>query len=188
MRRALRRRRPESTAGATRPSAPNKVRIAVGFWTGLFLAHKISELRPQDEHVDLALITGVEDIDLQRRQANIGLRNRRPENLGLAGQRLNRVEFAIYGDTDYVAGHPAATTRRRYWDCDWITMVHAGTKSPSSAWLERHLERDAVLACNSPAALMAAVTTGTGLAVLPCCRASKVVLNPNRALASVIGC
>lgn len=146
----------------------HKVRIAVGFWIGLFLAHKVAELRPQDEHVDLALITGVEDLDLQRRQASFGLRNRRPENLGLAGQRLTRVEFAIYGDTDYVADNPSARARRRYWDCDWITLEHAGTKPSSSAWLERHLERDAVLACNSPAALMAAVTTGTGLAILPC--------------------
>ncbi|MCY6383199.1 LysR family transcriptional regulator [Hoeflea prorocentri] len=150
----------------TQPS--RKIRIAVGFWTGLFLAHKLSELRPKDGKADLVLITGIGEMDLQRRQANIGLRNRRPERLGLAGQRLVRVEFSIYGDKDYVETHPAAKARRRFWDCDWLTIFHDGPKPPSAAWLDTHLERDAVLTCNSPAALMAALTTGTGLAVLPC--------------------
>lgn len=150
----------------TQPS--RKIRIAVGFWTGLFLAHKLSELRPKEGKADLVLITGVGEMDLQRRQANVGLRNRRPERLGLAGQRLARVEFTIYGDRDYVEAHPAAKARRRFWDCDWISIFDDGPKPPSAAWLDRHLERDAVLACNSPAALMAALTTGAGLAVLPC--------------------
>ncbi|MCP4314975.1 MAG: LysR family transcriptional regulator [Hyphomicrobiales bacterium] len=146
----------------------HKVRIAVGFWTGLFLAHKMSELRPDDGKTDLALITGVSDIDLLRRQANIGVRNRRPVQSGLAGQKLTRVEFAIYGDADYVGANPHSKSHRRFWECDWLTILHSGTKPPSAAWLEAHLERDPVLTCNSAAALMAALTTGAGLAILPC--------------------
>ena len=145
-----------------RTSQSRKVRIAVGFWTGLFLAHKMAELRPRDGNTDLALITGVSDIDLLRRQANIGVRNRRPVQAGLAGRKLTRVEFAIYGDRDYVAANPHAKSRRRFWECDWITVTHAGAKPPSAAWLEAHLERDPVLTCNSAAALMAALTTGAG--------------------------
>ncbi|MEX3011869.1 LysR family transcriptional regulator [Hoeflea sp. TYP-13] len=145
-----------------------KVHIAVGFWTGLFLAHKIAELRPRKGDIELALITGVNDLDLLRHQADIGLRSRRPVQTGLTGQKLSRVEFAVYGDTDYVDANPLSKSHRRFWECDWITVLPSGTKPQSTAWLETHLEKDALLSCNSQAALMAAVSTGAGLAVMPC--------------------
>ena len=106
--------------------------------------------------------------NLSRREANLGLRNRRPETGGLAGRRLGPVAFAVYGAPALLEGDPAACNDQRFGECDWIILAQPGPMVPSAQWSERQPARKPRVACSDPQALLAAATAGAGLCVLPC--------------------
>ncbi len=148
------------------------VRIAAGAWTSAFIARHLRELRGGDRGDDrepnLELLTGAGMADLARREANLGIRNRRPGHAGLAGRRLGRVAFAVYGAPGLVAGRPETRDARRFEACDWVAFAPGGASVPSAAWLERQLRRPAALSCSAPRAVLDAALAGAGLSVLPC--------------------
>lgn len=144
------------------------VRIAAGAWTSEFLARNAGELRDGIDGPGFEILTGVDLADLNRREANLGIRNRPPDALGLAGRRIGPVAFAIYGTTGYLYEHPAAYDDRRYEDCDWVVFAPAGTGVPSALWLEQRLRRRPVLRCAAPQPVRDAAVAGVGLCVLPC--------------------
>ena len=147
-----------------------EVRIAAGPWTSLFAARHVTAFAQRDGAPSIAFVTGAATTDLLRREAHIGLRNRRPEASGLAGRRLARVAFAIYG-----AGKSAATEHHIAPDlasllerADWISLAASRTPVPSTIWLEQRLTRAPRVQCSTPDALLAAARAGAGLCVLPC--------------------
>lgn len=144
------------------------VRIAAGAWTGAFLARHGPQLIESKDAWSIEILIGAEQTDLTRREASLGLRNRRPKTAGLAGRRLARVEFAAYGAPDLVRGQPDAATAVRFGHSPWLSFSPAGTAVPSATWLEQRLERPAVLRCSAPHPLLEAAIAGVGLAVLPC--------------------
>jgi DNA-binding transcriptional LysR family regulator len=144
------------------------VRIAAGAWTGGFLARHSRKLLQGAGSPRLEIVTGSTMANLSRREANLGLRNRRPETGGLAGRRLGPVAFAVYGAPALLEGDPAACNDQRFGECDWIILAQPGPMVPSAQWLERQLARKPRVACSDPQALLAAATAGAGLCVLPC--------------------
>jgi DNA-binding transcriptional LysR family regulator len=106
--------------------------------------------------------------DIARREANLGIRNHRPTAPGLAGRRLVRVEFAVYGAPSYVAKHPEAYKESRFRRCEWLAFSPPGVSVPSAMWLEQRLECIALLRCSAPNPLLDAAISGAGLCVLPC--------------------
>jgi DNA-binding transcriptional LysR family regulator len=144
------------------------VRIAAGAWTSGFIARHSRELLQGAGSPRLEIVTGSAVADLSRRAANLGLRNRRPETGGLAGRRLGRVTFAVYGAPALLESDPAACDDQRFGECDWVILAQPGPTVPSAQWLERQLARKPRVACSDPQALLAAATAGAGLCVLPC--------------------
>ena len=145
-----------------------KVTIAAGHWTSLFLAKHLSKIQPAAGNINIEITTGMSFLDLQRRQANLGLRNQRPNTQGLAGQRLTKVAFAIYGSKAYVGDTPKAKTDLRFVDCNWVALTYSDIKPPSVTWLNNHLKTTPILTCSSPHALITSVKAGAGLCILPC--------------------
>ncbi len=144
------------------------VKIAAGAWTSAFIARHMSNLIDNNEGLTIEILTGAAPADLLRREGNLGLRNRRPETPGLAGRRLVRVEFAIYGEATLVRSCPEATEERRFAACHWIAFSPPGPKVASAVWLDQHLHREARLRCSTAQAVLEAALAGTGLCVLPC--------------------
>lgn len=144
------------------------VKIAAGAWTATFVARHISSLVSPDHPVRIELATAISQTDLLRRQANLGLRNRRPEAQGLAGQRLVRVEFAIYGSLPFIRDHREAIDQNRLQECAWIALSPSGPKPPSAVWLDDYLRYDPHIVCSSAQAMLEAALGGAGLCVLPC--------------------
>lgn len=144
------------------------VKIAAGAWTSAFIARHMSDLIDNCEDLSIEILTGTEPADLLRREANLGLRNRRPEALGLAGKLLVPVAFAVYGEKAFVRSRPEATDERRFVACRWITFSPPGPKAASAVWLDQHLHRDARLRCSTAHAVLEAAQAGMGLCVLPC--------------------
>jgi DNA-binding transcriptional LysR family regulator len=144
------------------------VRIAAGAWTSAFIARHIGDLVDSDSAAQIELVTGTTSADLLRREANLGLRNRRPDIPGLAGYKLTRVAFAVYGGRAYVSANEETRDQRRFTACRWIAFSPVGPKTPSAAWLDEHLGEGPVLRCRSAHDVLEAAGSGFGLCVLPC--------------------
>lgn len=151
---------------------PNSVRIAAGTWTGSFLAaHAQAVTRPPAEPgsgLALKIVSGSRSVDLLRREADLGIRNRRPTTPGLAGRRLGLVAFAVYGAPHFLAAHPASRDERRFSEVDWVVFGPPDTGIPSANWLERHLRREPPLRCSDARDVLDAAIAGAGLCLLPC--------------------
>lgn len=144
------------------------IKIAAGAWTATFVARHLSCLVDVDNPIRIEIATGISQADLLRREANLGLRNRRPEAQGLAGQRLVRVEFAIYGSGSFIRDHQEATDHVRFRECAWIALSSSGPKPPSSVWLDDQLPNEPQIICSSAQAMLEAALGGAGLCILPC--------------------
>ncbi len=145
-----------------------RVRIAAGAWMSRFLARHMASLLEPEERLGIEIVTGIAPADLLRREANLGLRNRRPETPGLAGRRLVRVAFAIYGERGFLSDHPEARDNRRFAACPWIAFSPPGPSLPSSLWLDQQLLSEPLLTCSTAEAVLEAALAGIGLTVLPC--------------------
>ncbi len=145
-----------------------RVKIAAGAWTSLFIARHIKDLLGGDDDIAIDIIAGTSQADLLRREANLGIRNRRPEITGLAGQRLVQVEFAVYGSDAFCKTFPQAGDDRRFSECDWIAFAPRGPVLPSAAWLSDVLLQRPRFVCSSPNAVLEAALAGAGLCILPC--------------------
>lgn len=144
------------------------VKIAAGAWTSTYIARNIQKLLPEKELLRIELVSGSQFLDLSRRAANLGIRNKRPHQTGLACRKIGQVEFAIYGSKTYVQSHPACETSDRYENCDWVTLLSATGNLPSMVWLEQYMPNPARISCSSTQAVLAAVISGAGLCILPC--------------------
>ncbi|MCP5082184.1 MAG: LysR family transcriptional regulator [Alphaproteobacteria bacterium] len=151
-------------------AAPNAlVTIAAGEWTGAYLARNIAGLVAENDSLSVEIKTGSAATDLLRRQANLGLRNRRPDTQGLAGKRLGAVAFAVYGAKTFVQQHPQTRDdEMRYQSSAWIGFHPPGPLVPSAVWLAARLEADPKLKCSSTQAVLNAAQAGAGLCILPC--------------------
>lgn len=153
-------------------SPPTAVRIASGAWTGAFLAAHAEPIAGTADQsgprLILDLLSGLRSVDLLRREADLGIRNRRPTTPGLAGRRLGQVAFAVYGAPHYLAANPASRNERRYAEVDWVVFGPSDTDIPSALWLARHLRREPLLRCSDPRAVLDAAIAGIGLCLLPC--------------------
>ena len=72
------------------------VKVSAGTWTTLALLGELDAIAGTPADVRLRFISAETILDLSRREAVIGFRNRRPTDDGLAGRKLARVEFAPY--------------------------------------------------------------------------------------------
>ncbi|MEM7168531.1 MAG: LysR family transcriptional regulator [Pseudomonadota bacterium] len=144
------------------------VRIAAGDWTSIFIARHMSTLVEANEALTLEVVSGISPANLLRREANIGLRNSRPELPGLAGRRLVGVEFAVYGEKCLIQNQPETRDQRRYSHCRWIRFLPPGPKAPSAVWLDEQLHGEGQLGCSSTQVVLEAALAGMGLCVLPC--------------------
>ena len=132
---------------------PVCVRISAGAWTALDLAERLSEYwtpqaiwLPEFMYCDL-------DLDIARREVDIGVRNRRPTHPWLAGRRTGRVEHAVFARNDTITG--------------WIGPSDDTSTLPSEAWTLAHHGADIVAFSNDPQVRGALACAGVGRVVLP---------------------
>ncbi len=114
-------RRRLATWGAN-GAKPPRVRITAGTWTARHIARHLGEVwSPGDPWVPEFLAANA-NLDLARREADIGIRARRPEHPWLAAKRTNaRLDYAVYGRVDA----PDA----------FITLDESQATTPAERWV-----------------------------------------------------
>ncbi len=134
-------------------AGPAPVRISAGTWTALDLAQNMGAIwtakaqwLPDFVHCDL-------DMDIARREIDIGIRNRRPTQTWLAGQKTGVVDYAVFAASPKVKR--------------WIGPSHDAARTPSGQWVLEHHGADIATRANSPQLARAMAEAGMGRVVLP---------------------
>lgn len=143
------------------------VRITAGTWTSMFIARHLNDLTDTNNGSRIELLTGANFLNLSRREADLGIRNRRPEQQGLARRRIGSVSFAIYGSAQYIASNKRSTTEDRFDACEWVALAPSDATGMSSTWLHQRIGDSPRLSCNSPQSVVEASATGGGLCIVP---------------------
>lgn len=73
-----------------------RVRISAGGWTMQLLLDNLPRWWAEDADWAPELLSEYSRLDLGRREIDLGIRNRRPEEAWLAGRRIGTVEYAVY--------------------------------------------------------------------------------------------
>ena len=155
-----------------RPSGELKVTATVGLGS-IWLAQRVAEFLDLYPEVRVEMILTNEELDLAMREADVGIRLRRPEQPDLIQRRLFTLHFHAFASSDYLKrfGEP-----RRLEDLDEHRLVAFGGDQPSYLtavhWLAtagRPPDEPRAYHCvvNNITALKLAVETGVGIGVLP---------------------
>jgi molybdate transport repressor ModE-like protein len=160
---AIERARPDFAEGAT-----GTVRIASGHLTIRFIARRLPELLDALPGIEIELYSSYSIANLSRREADIAIRNRRPEEGRLVMRSLPQYSYAIFAAREYVAAHPEAATEGRYESCRWIGFDDTRGRSESFEWLCARIGRVPEIRCSNASTILNALLVGAGLAVLPC--------------------
>jgi DNA-binding transcriptional LysR family regulator len=121
------------------------VKISAGTWTTRLLCQHAKTLA--QDNVTLRFVGADHVLDIPHREAVIGIRNRRPDHIGLAGQRVAAVTFARYGAENM----------------PWVQVV---SDTPSARWVKNNAPRDTIEVTHPTHALDLA-RAGAAQAVLP---------------------
>ncbi|OAN84412.1 hypothetical protein A8B78_07105 [Jannaschia sp. EhC01] len=138
-----------------RSQRPGKraVRISAGTWTSKLLARGFQDIwQPTFDWVP-EFLSGELFQDIARRQIDIGIRNRRPDQPWLAGRRTGTVEFAVYGLDASVTG--------------WIGASGDRSGTPTARWLEANHADQIATRANDAVLAVAMATAGIGRVILP---------------------
>lgn len=144
------RRRLAAWTGDTRAA---RVRITAGTWTSRWLAQSLAAYWSAEADWVPEFLSSNAVLDIARREADIGFRNRRPEQSWLAGRRLRRVEYVEYGLGPHVEGY--------------VTLADHLATAPSMRWVHGNRADRIVTTVSDPRLQLDLLRNGVARAVLP---------------------
>ena len=136
----------DATGGAQR------VRISAGTWTALMLARDLPQFWSDDASWVPEFLHCNNEMDIARREIDVGLRASRPTQPWLAGRAIGQVRFAVYA-------RPGVT--------GWIGAAHDAAATRSAAWIKKHNGDAITTTANDPQIALAMAEAGIGAVVLP---------------------
>lgn len=141
------------------------VKISAGSWMTHALCTRASDILKGASKTRLRFISAERELNISHREAIIGIRNRRPDQIGLACQKVGQVRFAGY-----------ATER------DVTTWVQVTNKTPSARWVAAHTKARPAMEVSAPRNALDLARSGAARAILP-----SFVGDPDPALRRVTG-
>lgn len=130
-----------------------RVRVTAGFWTSRCLARSIREVWNERAIWVPDFVAENKTVDIARREADIGIRNRRPEQDWLAGRRTRRIDFAEYGVSPEVRGY--------------VTLPAESYLTPSARWVWETHGSEVVMVASDTRLAKELALAGVGRVVLP---------------------
>jgi len=121
-------------------------------------------------HPDLRieLVSGVQTVNLHRRDADLAIRMSKPEAGNLTIKRLGTLGFGLYGASSYLETRRAGLEATLFDEDILIGWTEAYRHLPAAKWISRFSRaQPCKLETNTLSAQMSAALAGIGLAVLP---------------------
>jgi DNA-binding transcriptional LysR family regulator len=126
---------------------PRRVRISCGTWTAHDLAGSLGAWWTPEAPFVPEFIRAERHLDLARREIDIGVRNRRPEEPWLAGRRTGTIAYAVYGQGP--------------------GFVAVAADTPSARWQASEHGDETVTTASDPILALRLAEAGMGRVVLP---------------------
>ena len=142
------------TQWQTETKGPVRVRLSAGSWTSLYLADHLHGFWQPGAVWLPEFVFCNQDMDIARRDVDIGIRNRRPAQPWLAGRKTRQVTYAAYGRDGQTTG--------------WIGANQDAIVTPSLAWVAHEHGGEIVTGVNDPRLGLSLAQQGVGRIVLPC--------------------
>lgn len=126
------------------------VKISAGSWMTHILCQNVQSVLKNNESTRLRFISAEHSLDINRRETIIGIRNQRPEQMGLACRKIGRVQFAGYAISKSIE--------------PWVRVLG---DTPSSIWLAAQRRDDQSIEVTAPRNALDLASTGIARALLP---------------------
>lgn len=156
-------------AGQQRGQVAGTVRLATAEnLANPLIIPSLPTLFAQHPELRVDLVTGVQTVNLHRRDADLAVRMVKPDAGNLTIKRLGTLGFGLYGARTYVDTRQAGTDVANLEQDDFIGWNETNGHLPAARWMTRMLRgRPCRLETGTLAAQLAAARAGMGLAVLP---------------------
>ena len=134
-----------------------RIRISAGDWTARLLIDNLSSFWTPDAGWLPEILADLRNRDIARRQIDIGIRNSRPKQAWLAGQKVGKVQYAAYQAAKVAKGA----------ELGWVGLVEDDAHSPTGLWLKENHGTDAVITVNKASLALSLVRKGNARMLLP---------------------
>ena len=121
-------------------------------------------------HPDLRveIISGVQTLNLHRRDADLAIRMVKPVAGNVTIKRLGNLGFGLYGARSYLDMRPAGLETSQFDGDSFIGWTESHSHLPAAQWINRiQRGKSCRLETNTLSAQLSATIAGLGLAVLP---------------------
>lgn len=134
----------------------------------------LPQLLAQHPQLELEIVSGVQAVNLHRRDADMAVRMVKPEAGNVTLRRLGTLGMGLYGAQSYVANRAGGPTSQ-VWEHDlMIGWPESHAHLPAAQWMHKVLRgKPCRMLANTLTVQLAAVEAGLGLAVLPHFLASR---------------
>ena len=131
-----------------------EIRITAGQWTSQFLARHIKRVwSPEADWVPSFCASNLK-VDIARREADIGIRNQRPEQNWLAGRRTCLIDYAVFARSIDVTG--------------FVAVSEQAALTASARWVHQNHAEEIVITVSDAGLAVDLACQGVGQLVLPC--------------------
>jgi DNA-binding transcriptional LysR family regulator len=144
--------------------------ITCGELIGGYLSRNLAVLQAGLSGVDIELKPTNEFVDIAKGEADLALRNKRPESGPLKARKLKSESYGSFS----VFGAKSLFRERQFSSveelrtCNWIALARSLSHLPSAKWIEQHVgEAQIRFRMNSTALVLEATHHNEALALLP---------------------
>ena len=156
----------------TKPSGKLIITTVRSFGTH-WLTPRIQEFMQLNPEIEVELIFDDKELDLNTREADIGIWMRRPKKLNYIHRKLTDLKYHMYGSNKYLEknGYPKTVN-----DLNKHKFISYGKGAPSPVFnpdwalklgMKDNKKRKSIMKVNSIMGLLLAVESGVGIAALP---------------------
>jgi DNA-binding transcriptional LysR family regulator len=137
------------------------------FFASQVLLPAVPAFRAAHPGIDLVVNASSTVVNVARREAEVGLRNVKPDQLSVTVKRVGRLAMALYASKAYLSKRGTPRAPQDLAQHDLVGWENAFTYAQAFRWINDNGARVAVR-LNDAAVLCDAVAANVGIAALPC--------------------
>jgi DNA-binding transcriptional LysR family regulator len=137
------------------------------FFASQVLLPALPAFRAAHPGIELVVNASSAVLNVARREAEVGLRNVKPDQLSVTVKRVGRLGIALYASASYLARRGVPHAPDDVLHHDLVGWADAFSYAPAFRWIDERSARVPVRV-NDAAVLCDAVAAGLGIAAVPC--------------------